>query len=787
MGNAATKESRPSHGHTIRHSRRPSTASTGGYEHVRPSDGPPTEGSSRTLRGNRPELSLLSMTADRDQLSVEYRRETKQEREARKREKENAARIKERERSVKEEHVDGGYLVTQGVYVGPEDFNKSIVRQLMIERRLAPFWKGLNDFSDSWTEHQLMAAARGMPIPAPDEVPPELEYKMPPKSPEERQMLDKNLNNLMVPITSRSQSYNSDSSSVNRILSPPRSPDTLSPTGSFFRGRAKTLASLTTSSRTNVSDMAPREINLPKDSFVNGQPIEAYLYKSAAECPICFLYYPPYLNKTRCCDQPICSECFVQIKRPDPHPPEHDPNSSENARPDEPDGQLVSEPAACPFCVQPEFGVTYSPPPFRRGLAYASNVTAPALPDSSAASSASSLVSGGANPATRRRSVSISADSPNVITTDKLRPDWATKLAAARAQAARRSAAATALHTAAYLMNNPGASGESRRRSMLRRATGQDSPNSRAGSPNINALAYIAERRAMADRENDSPGDSSTNLAPPRASSRRTRIDELEEMMMMEAIRLSLAAEEERRKKEEKEAKKEAKRREKEAKKAERQARKTGLYSNNPSNNAVNTPSSGSAAQIGDATISELDTSTSKGKGIDRSQPATSIATEAGSSSEPPKLVLKDLNNEQFSPFQEGSNKKTHLRHVSSASSSNSSLVESTFGESLGSGTPHNGSSSSLAPAHGFRSLAAMIDDAAPSETVENAARPGCATEEITVPAAEERSQISPTKVLHEEKLLSSSPSLERNDTLGKEAHASSTEVLSQPTLGMTR
>jgi hypothetical protein len=42
------------------------------------------------------------------------------------------ARVKERERSIKEEHVDGGYLVTMGVYTGPEDFSKPIVRQLMV-------------------------------------------------------------------------------------------------------------------------------------------------------------------------------------------------------------------------------------------------------------------------------------------------------------------------------------------------------------------------------------------------------------------------------------------------------------------------------------------------------------------------------------------------------------------------------------------------------------------------------------------------------------------------------
>lgn len=42
----------------------------------------------------------------------------------------------ERERSLKEEGVDGGYLVTLGTYTGPEDFSKPIVRQLMV--RLNP-------------------------------------------------------------------------------------------------------------------------------------------------------------------------------------------------------------------------------------------------------------------------------------------------------------------------------------------------------------------------------------------------------------------------------------------------------------------------------------------------------------------------------------------------------------------------------------------------------------------------------------------------------------------------
>lgn len=87
--------------------------------------------SPRTGRGNRSDLFFLGIGSNSSPSGTE-RRETKQEREARKLEKERQARIKERERSLREENVDGGYLVTMGVYTGPEDFNKAIVRELMV-------------------------------------------------------------------------------------------------------------------------------------------------------------------------------------------------------------------------------------------------------------------------------------------------------------------------------------------------------------------------------------------------------------------------------------------------------------------------------------------------------------------------------------------------------------------------------------------------------------------------------------------------------------------------------
>lgn len=499
--------------------------------------------------------------------ALEPRRETKAEREARKLEKERALRAQERERSIREEGVDGAFLVTLGTYTGPEDFSKPTVRQLQIERRLAPFWKGLDDHSDTWTEHQLVAVANGLPLPAPDEIPPEepprpTSHLTPQWNPRSS---DSNINNLTVPMGTRSMSQNSDRSgglspshpafSLPSPVSPiAQNSQSTSSSSPFFRGRAKTLASLASGSRNaSQAEMAPQELQLPKDPYVNGQRVEVFLYKNAAECPICFLYYPPYLNKTRCCDQPICSECFVQIKRPDPHPPEHhgeeppqDPESQEEI-------QLVSEPAACPFCVQPEFGVSYEPPPFRRGLIYAHQNQGLHSAASAMSSTTSVNSSGVTSPGGRRRATSLAVNDKTVITTDMVRPDWAKKLADAKSHALRRAAAATALHNAAYMMGNVqqqegrGFSLGRRRRTMFGTDSGASSGQ---GTPR-------REGEGSSGR-----ADGSGDLHSARHSSRRAggnRLDDLEELMMMEAIRLSLAAEEDRKRRDEKEAAKEAK------------------------------------------------------------------------------------------------------------------------------------------------------------------------------------------------------------------------------------
>lgn len=147
MGNSQGKESQPpSRGHVRRSSAQaaatsPTAASSapGGSAHERTGSGVGLY-SARSGRGSRHDLSFLGIggggnNTERDP-ALEPRRETKAEREARRLEKDRVLRAQERERSIKEEGVDGAFLVTLGTYTGPEDFSKPTVRQLQVRASL---------------------------------------------------------------------------------------------------------------------------------------------------------------------------------------------------------------------------------------------------------------------------------------------------------------------------------------------------------------------------------------------------------------------------------------------------------------------------------------------------------------------------------------------------------------------------------------------------------------------------------------------------------------------------
>ncbi|KAI0747937.1 hypothetical protein C8Q80DRAFT_1120547 [Daedaleopsis nitida] len=239
-----------------------------------------------------------------------------------------------------DETVDFGYLTPQGIYTGPRDWNQAVVTQLIVERKLAPFYRPLEDYDESWDDEQVLAARKEPPEPEGGE---------------------------------RAESASSASS----------------------RGH---------------------HAKRPSAAKEPARHPEAAIYRGAMECPICFLYYPPNINRSRCCDQAICTECFVQIKRVEPTTT-----------------HVVSEPAACPYCVQENFGVVYTPPPWRTGI-NSEGATPPSWPDSPKATSDSA-----ASPSMKRRRKSFSHNAPEVVTVDQIHPDWEAKLEAVRAAVARRA------------------------------------------------------------------------------------------------------------------------------------------------------------------------------------------------------------------------------------------------------------------------------------------------------------------------------------------------------------
>lgn len=68
-------------------------------------------------------------------------------------------------RGHNDETVDLGYLTPQGIYTGPRDWNQSIVTQLIVERRLAPFYRPLEDYEESWDDEQVIANMKEPPPP----------------------------------------------------------------------------------------------------------------------------------------------------------------------------------------------------------------------------------------------------------------------------------------------------------------------------------------------------------------------------------------------------------------------------------------------------------------------------------------------------------------------------------------------------------------------------------------------------------------------------------------------
>lgn len=312
-----------------------------------------------------------------------------------------------------EENVDGGYLAPYGVYNSNLDYATDIVRRLIIDRRIAPFYIPLEDFNETWTDHELLVILDKLPLHS--HIAPEIEQDL---------ILDPNSKHYPRHLAARM---------FEKSLLEKRIQLQNDAENKFVR--EKKLANVNGFRKDNIAS---------KDLLL-------LLYRNPKECPICFLFYPNNFNFTRCCAQPICSECFVQIKRIDPHPP-HDV-SEQDASPKD----LISEVAKCPFCAMPEFGVTYIHPTYKLGIGGLCpyDFRGYEKEESNGDYTATLQTIDG------RRRDGISPDDPSVITTDYIRPDWELKLNAARMKLARRSAAATAIHASSLIMSETG-EGETR-------------------------------------------------------------------------------------------------------------------------------------------------------------------------------------------------------------------------------------------------------------------------------------------------------------------------------------
>lgn len=59
-----------------------------------------------------------------------------------------------------DDSVDFGALTPQGIYTGPRDWNQQVVAQAIADRRLAPFYRPLEDYEEDWDDEQILAARK---------------------------------------------------------------------------------------------------------------------------------------------------------------------------------------------------------------------------------------------------------------------------------------------------------------------------------------------------------------------------------------------------------------------------------------------------------------------------------------------------------------------------------------------------------------------------------------------------------------------------------------------------
>lgn len=375
--------------------------------------------------------------------------------------------------------------------------------------------------------------------------------------------------------------------------------------------------------------------------------------KFNSECPICFLNYPTPLNFSRCCRQPICTECFVEMKRADPN--SHNPPSS--------------EPRACPFCVEPDFGVTYLPPEAlehgRRSTGSGSGSGSNSPNDATDAANFAEMAigTGGAGVSGAGKKKILAADDPSVITVDQVRPDWHFKFAQAEAAVARRANRRVIMRQVGDRLIPIGISSSRMGADLAAAAeSGRINLNGPGGSIILNdgqnwpGTGSVTTSRRRSSRPSRGGNDGVPELA---RLMRMGAGEDIEEAMVMEAMRLSLLEHEEQQRKQAEEEKK---------KKAAAGASASPLSSSSPSAQAPqgagasgaasssrishsNEPSTGSSGATRSAAngtaqsvLEEAEASSSSGNGA-RSPPfAAGAASPTAPGSPVPRMPVSMVN-----------------------------------------------------------------------------------------------------------------------------------------------
>ncbi|KAM0792449.1 hypothetical protein ACM66B_005126 [Microbotryomycetes sp. NB124-2] len=390
--------------------------------------------------------------------------------------------------ALSDQTIDGGALEPQTwTYASSlAEYDRQVVHKLITDRRLAPFFLGLQDFDEQWHEDQVIEALQ-----------------------DAERHANQNLRDAL-----QAAIQNVADAEAQQQTAPP---------GTRKSKEAAQQVAQAAANRERLHEIIKHRdkrggTGMPHLS--KAEQARHYTAK-ATECPICFLYYPPNMVHTRCCDQPICTECFVQIKRAEPDAT-----------------HLESEPAACPYCMEPNFGCVYFREPTR-----------PVLQQPQGSDNSSGISIEGVTTETRPkpRRKSFAHTDKDVVTTDQIHPDWEAKLEAVKAAVARRANRRIVFRQVGDRLIPVGVTSG-------RSSDGANPTMSTATLP----PGFMAQVAAAMDASNS--GSSSSGR---RSARRRTQelgqylqsmgIDtgpDLEEMMVEEAMRLSLLEDEERQRKE---------------------------------------------------------------------------------------------------------------------------------------------------------------------------------------------------------------------------------------------